>query len=104
MGKEVINTVNMPDEDEMAELAELFKIFGDSSRIKILYALFDRQLPVSDIAESINMTVSAVSHQLRILKQNHLIRSRREGKNIIYALDDDHVYRILQMGREHIEE
>jgi ArsR family transcriptional regulator len=96
--------LNLPDENELADLAELFKVFGDSSRIKILYALFGQELGVGDIAETINMTISAVSHQLKILKTNHLVKSRRSGKNIIYSLDDDHVYRILAMGREHIEE
>ena len=94
----------MPNENEMADLAELFKVFGDSSRIKILYALYCQELGVGDIAESISMTISAVSHQLRILKQNHLVKSRRNGKSIIYSLDDDHVHKILEMGREHIEE
>jgi len=97
-------TVNLPDENELADLAELFKVFGDSSRIKILYALFGQELGVGDIAETINMTISAVSHQLKILKTNHLVKSRRSGKSIIYSLDDDHVYSILAMGREHIEE
>ena len=96
--------LNLPDENELVDLAELFKVFGDSSRIKILYALFGQELGVGDIAETINMTISAVSHQLKILKTNHLVKSRRSGKNIIYSLDDDHVYRILAMGREHIEE
>ncbi len=86
------------------ELAELFKVFGDSSRIKILYALFETEMGVGDIADTIDMTISAVSHQLRILKQNHLVKSRRDGKSIFYSLDDDHVYKILAMGKEHIEE
>ena len=92
------------NEKELTELAELFKVFGDSSRIKILYALFEKELGVGDIADTIDMTISAVSHQLRILKQNHLVKSRREGKSIFYSLDDDHVYKILAMGKEHIEE
>ena len=94
----------MMNEKELTELAELFKVFGDSSRIKILYALFEKELGVGDIADTIDMTISAVSHQLRILKQNHLVKSRREGKSIFYSLDDDHVYKILAMGKEHIEE
>ena len=92
------------NEKELTELAELFKVFGGSSRIKILYALFEKELGVGDIADTIDMTISAVSHQLRILKQNHLVKSRREGKSIFYSLDDDHVYKILAMGKEHIEE
>ncbi len=92
------------DENKLADLAELFKVFGDSSRIKILYALYGKDLGVGDIADEINMTISAVSHQLRILKHNHLVKSRREGKSIVYSLDDDHVYKILAMGIEHIDE
>ena len=94
----------MMNEKELTELAELFKVFGDSSRIKILYALFETEMGVGDIADTIDMTISAVSHQLRILKQNHLVKSRRDGKSIFYSLDDDHVYKILAMGKEHIEE
>ena len=94
----------MMKEKELTELAELFKVFGDSSRIKILYALFETEMGVGDIADTIDMTISAVSHQLRILKQNHLVKSRRDGKSIFYSLDDDHVYKILAMGKEHIEE
>ena len=94
----------MMNEKELTELAELFKVFGDSSRIKILYALFETEMGVGDIADTIDMTISSVSHQLRILKQNHLVKSRRDGKSIFYSLDDDHVYKILAMGKEHIEE
>lgn len=94
----------MMNEKELTELAELFKVFGDSSRIKILYALFETEMGVGDIADTIDMTISAVSHQLRILKQNHLVKSRRDGKSIFYSLDDGHVYKILAMGKEHIEE
>ncbi|MBQ2684942.1 MAG: helix-turn-helix transcriptional regulator [Erysipelotrichaceae bacterium] len=94
----------MMNEKELTKLAELFKVFGDSSRIKILYALFETEMGVGDIADTIDMTISAVSHQLRILKQNHLVKSRRDGKSIFYSLDDDHVYKILAMGKEHIEE
>ena len=96
--------IKKPDENELADLAELFKVFGDSSRIRILYALFGEELGVSDIAERIGMTISAVSHQLRILKHNHLVKSKRDGKSIIYSLDDDHVYKILARGIEHIDE
>ena len=94
----------MMNEKELTELAELFKVYGDSSRIKILYAIFETEMGVGDIADTIDMTISAVSHQLRILKQNHLVKSRRDGKSIFYSLDDDHVYKILAMGKEHIEE
>ena len=92
------------DEEELLELAELFKMFGDSTRIKILYDLFDGEKNVSEICEDIEMNQSAVSHQLKAHKPGKLIRSRREGKAIYYALDDDHVKTIIEMGKEHIEE
>ena len=95
---------NLPDENEMADLAELFKVFGDSTRIRMLFTLFDDEQSVTDIAEALNMTTSAVSHQLRILKTNKLIDSRRDGKQIFYFLADEHVHSILDVGREHIEE
>ena len=96
--------ISMPDEDLLFDLAELFKIFGDSTRIKILFALLGRELAVNDIADVLGMTQSAISHQLRILKTNGLVRYRREGKSLIYALSDEHVSKILNMGLEHIEE
>jgi ArsR family transcriptional regulator len=95
---------NMPDEDTLFDLAELFKIFGDSTRIKILFSLLGRELSVGEISEILGMTQSAISHQLRILKANSLVKFRREGKSLIYALSDDHVSKILNMGLEHIEE
>ena len=95
---------NIPDENELFDLAELFKVFGDSTRIRILYALYDEERRVSDIAESLNMTQSAVSHQLKILRQAKLVGARREGKQIFYGLADEHVHTIIQVGREHIEE
>ncbi|MBO4538519.1 MAG: winged helix-turn-helix transcriptional regulator [Erysipelotrichaceae bacterium] len=91
-------------ENELYDLAELFKVFGDSTRIRILYTLFEHEISVSEIAESLSMTTSAVSHQLRLLKQSKLIKSRREGKQIYYSLADDHVKTIMAMGMEHIEE
>ena len=94
----------MPDEDELYDLAELFKVFGDSTRIRILFALFEQEMCVCDIAESLEMTQSAISHQLRILKQSKLVGNRREGKQIIYYLADDHVRTIIAMGMEHISE
>lgn len=93
-----------PPEEILYELAELFKVFGDSTRIRILYVLFENELCVSDIAELLNMSQSSVSHQLRILKDAKLVKFRREGKSIFYALDDDHVYHIIEMGMEHVEE
>ena len=86
------------------ELAELFKVFGDSTRLRVLSVLIDGELCVQDIADSLDMTQSAISHQLKILKNSHLVKSRREGKQIRYALDDDHVRTIIAMGMEHIEE
>ena len=86
--------VEMPDDEVLYELADLFRVFGDSTRIKILYALHD----------SVQLSQSAVSHQLRVLKDSKLVRFRREGKTVFYALDDDHVRSILSMGMDHIEE
>lgn len=95
---------NMPDEEELYDLAELFKVFGDSTRIRILFVLFESEVCVCDLAATLNMTQSAVSHQLRILKQSKLVKSRREGKSIFYSLADGHVRTIIDQGREHIEE
>ena len=95
---------HMPDEDELYDLAELFKIFGDSTRIRILYVLFESEVCVCDLAAVLSMTQSAISHQLRILKQNKLVKCRREGKSVFYSLADDHVRSIIAQGREHIEE
>ena len=94
----------MPEETQLYDLAELFKVFGDSTRIRILYVLSEAEVCVGDIAQILNMTQSAISHQLRILKQNKLVKVRREGKQIYYSLADDHVRGIIAMGREHIEE
>lgn len=104
--EELVKAVNekMPDEDELYDLAELFKVFGDSTRIRILYVLFEAELCVCDIAQTLNMTQSAISHQLRILKQSKLVKNRREGKQVFYSLADDHVRTIIAQGREHIEE
>lgn len=94
----------MPDEDELYDLAELFKIFGDSTRIRILFVLFESEVCVCDLAECLHMTSSAISHQLRILKQNKLVKSRRSGKSIFYSLADAHVREIIGQGLEHIQE
>ncbi len=94
----------MPDTDTLYDLAELFKIFGDSTRIRILYTLFENEMCVCDIAQVLNMTVSAISHQLRVLKQADLVRYRRSGKSVIYSLADEHVRKILKQGMEHITE
>ena len=94
----------MPSEDALIDLSELFKIFGDSTRVKILYALLNGELCVCDIAALLCMTVSAISHQLRILRAAKLVVFRREGKTVFYSLADDHVRTILGMGMEHILE
>lgn len=94
----------MPDETELYDLAELFKVFGDSTRIRILFVLFEAEVCVCDLAEALNMTQSAISHQLKILRQNKLVKSRREGKSIFYSLADEHVRTIIAQGCEHIEE
>ena len=94
----------LPPDEELYDLAELFKIFGDSTRIKILYALLEGELCVCDIAKLMEVTQSAVSHQLRVLKSSKLVKFRREGKTVYYSLADEHVVRILSQGMEHIEE
>ena len=94
----------MPPDETLCDLAELFKVFGDSTRIRILFVLFEAEVCVCDLAQALNMTQSAISHQLRILKQNKLVKSRREGKSIFYSLADGHVRTIIAQGREHIEE
>ena len=94
----------LPPDELLYDLAELFKIFGDSTRIKILYALLERELCVCDIAKLMDVTQSAVSHQLRVLKSSKLVKFRRDGKTVYYSLADDHVIRILSQGMEHIEE
>ena len=92
----------LPTVETLYELADLFKVFSDTTRIKILYALMTSEMCVADIAETINASQSAVSHQLRILKQARLVKFRRDGKNVIYSLDDDHVYTVLAQGMHHI--
>ena len=94
----------LPPEDELYDLAELFKIFGDSTRIRILFVLFEAEVCVCDLASALNMTQSAISHQLRILKQFQLVKARREGKQVFYSLADDHVRTIISQGLEHVEE
>ena len=94
----------MPDEIELYNLAELFKVFGDSTRIRILYVLFEAEVCVCDLASALNMNQSAISHQLKILKQNKLVKARREGKSVFYSLADDHVRMIIAKGQVHIEE
>ena len=100
---QIVNETS-PEENELYDLAELFKVFGDSTRIRILFVLFEAEVCVCDLAKALNMTQSAISHQLRILKQNKLVKSRRDGKSIFYSLADEHVRTIIDQGREHIEE
>ncbi len=104
--EDILQKVNeqMPDEEILYDLAELFKIFGDSTRIKILYALFESEMCVCDIAQLLNMTQSAISHQLRSLKQSKLVKYRREGKTVFYSLADSHVRTIINQGLEHVAE
>lgn len=94
----------LPDEEILYDLAELFKVFGDSTRIRILYALFESEMCVCDIAQLLGMSQSAISHQLRILKGSKLVKYRREGKTVFYALADGHVRTIINQGLEHVEE
>ena len=104
--KETVDKVNsdMPDEELLYDLAELYKVFGDSTRIRILYVLFEAEMCVCDIAQVLSMTTSAISHQLKVLKQAHLVKYRREGKTVFYSLSDDHVRSILDQGLEHTSE
>lgn len=93
----------LPDED-ICDLADFFKVFGDSSRLKVLWALHQGEMCVSHLAELLGMSVPAVSHQLKILRTSRLVRTRRDGKNVYYSLTDDHVQRILELGLEHTDE
>ena len=95
---------DMPDEIMLYDLAELYKVFADSTRIKILYCLFESEMCVCDIAQLLGMTTSAISHQLRVLKQSKLVKFRRDGKTVFYSLSDNHVRTIIGMGMEHISE
>lgn len=104
--KDLLTIVNdrLPSEESLYDLAELFKVFGDSTRIRILFVLFEAEVCVCDLAEALNMTQSAVSHQLKVLKQAKLVKNRREGKSIFYSLADDHVRAIIAQGMDHVEE
>lgn len=104
--EDIVNLVKsrMPQEESLYDLAELFKVFGDTTRIKILWALDASEMCVCDIAVLLNMTQSAISHQLRVLKQAKLVRSRKEGKIVYYSLDDEHVRQIFDQGLVHISE
>lgn len=104
--EEIVSRVrsNMPKEESLYDLAELFKVFGDSTRIKILWALDESEMCVCDIAVLLNMTQSAISHQLRVLKQANLVHNRKEGKIVFYSLTDEHVRQIFDQGMTHINE
>jgi len=104
--EDIVSAVSgkMPREETLYDLAELFKVFGDTTRIKILWALDEAEMCVCDIAVLLNMTQSAISHQLRVLKQAKLVKSIREGKIVYYSLDDDHVRQIFDQGLAHINE
>ncbi|MBQ8555006.1 MAG: helix-turn-helix transcriptional regulator [Clostridia bacterium] len=93
---------NLPAEESLQRLADLFKVFGDGTRIRILYVLLEAEVCVCDLAKLLGMTQSAVSHQLRILKQAYLIKARRDGKTVFYSLADDHVATLLKQGMEHV--
>lgn len=95
---------NMPEDTLLYDLADFFKVFGDCTRIKVLYALFESEMCVCDIAQLLNMNQSAISHQLRVLKQNRLVKYRREGKTVFYSLADSHIKTIFDQGLEHILE
>jgi len=104
--EELLRTVRqkLPPEEQLYDLAELFKVFGDSTRMRILFVLFEAEVCVCDLAEALNMTVSAISHQLRILKQSKLVKSEKVGRSVFYALADEHVRSIVEQGMEHIME
>ncbi len=104
--EEIVDKVEkvMPDEQQLLELSEFFKVFGDSTRIKILYVLSQSEMCVCDIATLLQMGQSAISHQLRVLKQMRLVKFRRDGKTVFYSLSDDHIQTILAQGMEHISE
>ena len=95
---------NVPSDDELIEIAELFKVFGDSTRTKIISALTYSELCVDVLAASLNMTKSAISHQLRILRQTKVVKFRKSGKEVYYSLDDEHIVRIYQLAKEHLDE
>jgi len=101
---EVIMADKIPELEVLFELADLFKVFGDSTRLRIMYTLFDGESSVGEIADGLSMEQSTISHQLRVLRTNKLVKIRREGKQIYYSLDDDHVKKIIEMGLDHVLE
>lgn len=101
---DIKNKTEVPDTEVLFDLADLFKVFGDSTRLRIMYVLSDSEVNVQAIAESLEMDQSTISHQLRVLRNNKLVRARRDGKQIYYSLDDDHVKKIIEMGLDHVLE
>ena len=101
---EILDRIELPCDEHFFDLAEFFSVMGDSTRIKILYLLFEGEMCVCDISEKLSMSMSAISHQLRVLKNARLVKYRKQGKSVIYSLHDDHVKTIINMGVEHIEE
>ncbi len=104
--QEMLNIVRskMPQDEKLFDLAELFKVFGDSTRMKILFVLFEAEVCTCDLAAALNMTSSAISHQLNTLRRTKLVKTRRDGKSVFYSLADDHVRTIIKQGMDHIEE
>ena len=104
--KDIVDQVynQMPDDEILYDVADLFKVFGDCTRIKILYALFESEMCVCDIADLLGMSQSAISHQLRVLEQSRLVKYRRDGKTVFYSLNDDHIKTIFNQGLEHVLE
>lgn len=101
---EVIDKIELPDDEHFFDLSEFFSVMGDSTRIKILYLLFEGEMCVCDISEKLSMSMSAISHQLRVLKNAHLVKFRKNGKSVLYSLDDEHVKIIINMANQHINE
>ena len=101
---ENFHTGDTPEIEVLFDLADLFKVFGDSTRLRIMVKLSDAELSVMEIAEGLGMEQSTISHQLRVLRQNKLVRARRDGKQMYYSLDDDHVKKIIEMGLDHVLE
>ena len=106
VGKDQMGTIlqSMPPADKISALSELFKVFGDNTRLRIMFVLSQQEVCVYDLAVLLGMTQSAISHQLRILKQSRLVKSRRDGKMTFYSLDDDHVRSVISQGMEHVME
>ncbi len=101
---ELIDPIEMPEDEHFFDLAEFFSVIGDGTRLKILYLLFSGEKCVCDISEKLGMSMSAISHQLRVLKNSRIVKYRKQGKSVLYSLDDDHIKNILRLGEEHLNE